>query len=209
MTEYLVNNWMDVLGTALGLLYLYLELKENILMWITGAIMPVVYTVVLYRAGLYADCGMEFYYFLAAVYGFWMWGRRRAVDVSSFSGGSRQGGEDKVFGLAISHIPVSVVYVLVPITFGLWFALWAFLNFCTDSNVPVLDAFTTSLSIIGLWMLSRKYIEQWWVWLVVDAVSSSLYIYKGIYARAFLYAVYTVIAVYGYYAWRRRMMKAR
>lgn len=112
---------MDVLGTALGLLYLYLELKENILMWITGAIMPVVYTVVLYRAGLYADCGMEFYYFLAAVYGFWMWSRRRAVDVSSFSGGSRQGGEDKVFGLAISiFLCLSYMFLfLLLLVFGL------------------------------------------------------------------------------------------
>ncbi|TGX80160.1 nicotinamide riboside transporter PnuC [Palleniella muris] len=196
MTEYLANNWMDVLGTTLGLLYLYLELKENILMWITGAIMPVVYTVVLYRAGVYADCGMEFYYFLAAIYGFYSWRRRKS------------GNKAKATAIAISHTPLSTVYVLMPLTAALWAALWAFLHFCTDSNVPVLDSLTTAFSIIGLWMLSRKYIEQWWVWLVVDAISSALYIYKGIYARALLYAIYTVIAVYGYYAWRRRMKNA-
>ena len=204
MTEYLATNWMDVLGTVLGLLYLYLELKENILMWIIGAIMPVIYTIVLYRAGLYADCGMEFYYFLAAVYGFCAWRRRRAGNGIA----SQQQDGKAAKALTITHTPISVTAVLLPLTAVLWAALWAFLHFCTDSNVPILDAFTTALSITGLWMLSRKYIEQWWVWLVVDAISSALYIYKGIYARALLYAVYTVIAVYGYYAWRRRMVSA-
>lgn len=195
MADYLAENWMDVLGTTLGLLYLYLELKENILMWITGAIMPVIYTIVLYRAGLYADCGMEFYYFLAAIYGFHAWRKRR----------NGNGTEARTEALAISHTPLPTAATLVPLTAALWGALWAFLHFLTDSNVPVLDALTTALSVVGLWMLSRKYIEQWWVWLVVDAISSALYVYKGIYARALLYAIYTVIAVYGYYAWRRRM----
>jgi nicotinamide mononucleotide transporter len=74
--------------------------------------------------------------------------------------------------------------------------------------VPYTDALTTSLSVIALWMLSRKLIEQWWVWFVVDLISSGLYIYKGIYGRALLYGIYTVMAVYGFLTWKRKMRQA-
>ncbi|MGM9859561.1 MAG: nicotinamide riboside transporter PnuC, partial [Muribaculaceae bacterium] len=68
---------------------------------------------------------------------------------------------------------------------------------------PVADAFTTALSIVALWMMARKYTQQWLAWMVVDAVSVGLYIYKGIYFYASLYAIYTVIAWFGYVKWRR------
>ncbi len=78
----------------------------------------------------------------------------------------------------------------------------------TDSTVPWWDALNTSLSIVAMWMLARKWVEQWLVWLVVDAVSTALYIYKGIPFYAVLYALYTVIAWFGYLRWLREMRNA-
>ena len=72
----------------------------------------------------------------------------------------------------------------------------------TDSTVPWWDAFTTALSIVGMWMLARKWLEQWWVWMLVDVVSCGLYIYKGIYFYAALYGIYAVVAWYGYRKWK-------
>jgi nicotinamide mononucleotide transporter len=89
----------------------------------------------------------------------------------------------------------------------LWIAMAQILINFTDSSVPWSDAFTTSLSIIAMWMLARKYAEQWLAWLVVDAVCVALYIYKGIYFYATLYAIYTVIAYVGYRKWLRLMQK--
>ncbi|MDE6544157.1 MAG: nicotinamide riboside transporter PnuC, partial [Muribaculaceae bacterium] len=77
--------------------------------------------------------------------------------------------------------------------------------FMTDSTVPWIDAFTTALSITTTWLLARKYIEQWWAWMAVDAVSVGLFIYKGIYFYAVLYLIYTVICVAGYMKWKRLM----
>lgn len=190
MLQYIISNWMDVLGTALGLLYLYLEMKENIWMWVVGCIMPVIYVFVLYDKGIYADCGMEVYYFLAGIYGFVYWLR----------GKSRKGTP-----VAISHTPTHLKAMLWVYALVLWMVLGTALDRLTDSTVPYTDGLSTALSIIALWMLSRKYIEQWWVWLVVDLISTCLYIYKGIYGRALLYGIYTAMAVYGYYVWRRRM----
>ena len=79
------------------------------------------------------------------------------------------------------------------------------LRYLTDSTVPVADAFTTALSIVGMWMLARKYIEQWLVWIAVDAVCVWLYAYKGIPLYAILYAIYTIIAALGYRRWRKML----
>ena len=79
----------------------------------------------------------------------------------------------------------------------------------TDSTVPWSDSFTTALSIVGMWMLARKYIEQWWVWIVVDIVSSGLYIYKELYFTAVLYLLYAIIAIFGYFKWKKMMQYER
>lgn len=181
---------MDVLGTTLGLLYLYLEMKENIWMWIVGCVMPVIYIFVLYDKGIYADCAMEVYYFFAGLYGFIFWLR---------------GKEKKGKPVEISHAPKKLKSMLWVYALALWMLFGTILKQYTDSTVPYTDGLTTALSIIALWMLSRKYIEQWWVWFVVDFISTGLYIYKGIYGRSILYGIYTSMAIYGYFVWKRRM----
>jgi nicotinamide mononucleotide transporter len=193
MAEYVANNWMDILGTLLGLMYLYLEIKENVWMWIVGCIMPMIYIVVLYDRGIYADCAMEVYYFLAGIYGFAYWLR-----------GKNRSGK----AVSITVTPRKTAVCLTVCSIALWQVLGVALDKLTDSTVPYTDALTTSLSVIALWMLSRKLIEQWWVWFVVDLISSGLYIYKGIYGRALLYGIYTVMAVYGFLTWKRKMRQA-
>ncbi len=182
---------LDILGTILGLLYLYLEIKENNWMWVVGSIMPAIYIVVLYRAGIYGDCAMEVYYLLAGIYGLLCWLR----------------GTRSTRSISITRTSARRALCLSAIAFVLWGTFAFVLSRYTNSSVPVLDAFSTALSIVGLWMLSRKLLEQWWVWLVVDAVSTGLYIYKGVYGRATLYAIYTAMAVYGYFAWKRRLCR--
>ena len=184
---------LDFLGTTLGLLYLILEIRENHWMWVVGSIMPLIYIFVLFDKGLYADCGMEVYYFLAGIYGLLYWLRHR----------TGQGATQRP--LPISVTPTRLRLPLLLLALLLWVLLALFLLHATDSTVPWLDALTTALSIIGLWMLSRKYIEQWWVWFIVDAISVGLYLYKGIYGRALLYTIYTLMVYFGYRQWQRRM----
>jgi nicotinamide mononucleotide transporter len=94
---------------------------------------------------------------------------------------------------------IGVLYAAIHAT------LYVLLTTFTDSTVPGLDSFTTALCIVAYWMLSRKYVEQWLVWLVVDAVTVGLYLYKGIPLTAGLYALYTGLAVAGYLRWLRMM----
>lgn len=188
--SYIINNKLDTLGTVLGFLYLILEFRTSAWMWVVGSIMPAIYVVVLYQAGIYADCGMEVYYFLAGIYGLVYW----------LKGTKKEGST-----VEICHTPRKLYSFLILITLVIWLLLAAFLREFTDSQVPNIDALSTALSVIGMWMLSRKYIEQWGIWFVVDAISTGLYIYKGVYGRSILYGIYTVMAIYGYYVWLKKL----
>lgn len=188
---------LEITGTLVGLLYLWLEYRASIYLWIAGIIMPAIYIFVYYDAGLYADFGINIYYLGAAVYGWMMWKYGRA------KGQKAEGGELPVTRMPLHYLlPLAAVFVVALVSIA------RLLIDFTDSNVPWLDSFTTALSIIGMWMLARKYVEQWWAWIAVDAVSCGLYIYKGLDYTAALYGLYTIIAIFGYFKWKRMMNSA-
>lgn len=182
---------LDVVGTVIGLVYIYQEYKASIWLWFTGLIMPIVYTFVYYEAKLYADFGMQIYYILAAVYGFlyWQFGRKKKENIE----------------VPITRFPKQKILPTLFIFLLLWGAIYYVLITFTNSNVPVLDSFGNVLSIVGLWALAKKYIEQWWIWVVADIELSALYIYKNIPFTAGLYALYAIIAVAGFYKWKKMM----
>ncbi len=184
-------NWLEIIGTLVGLVYLWLEYKASIWLWLASVIMPAIYLVIYYQAGLYADFGINVYYLIIAIYGIWLW----------LGGGAKNNKRE----LPITATPKGLWWKLGIISMAIFFLIAFILISCTDSNVPWMDSFTTSLSIVAMWMLARKYVEQWLVWIVVDAVSAGLYIYKGLHFTAGLYALYAIIAYFGYREWRRLM----
>lgn len=199
-------NFLEIFGTIVGLIYLWLEYRASIYLWIAGIVMPAIYIFVYYKAGLYADFGINIYYLIAAIYGwfFWMWGHRKKKGQLTTADASTG---DTPKDLPIVHTPgkcyLPLFLVFIVSFLGIAWILIAY----TDSNVPWLDSFTTALSIVGMWMLARKYVEQWWAWIGVDAVSTGLYIYKGLDFTAALYGLYTIIAIFGYFKWKKLMKK--
>lgn len=187
-------DYLEIIGTIVGLVYLWLEYKANIWLWIAGIVMPAIYIVVYYRAGLYADFGINIYYLIIAAYGWFVWkfGRNNT----------------KQQELPISYFPKRFLIGSIVIFTLLFIGIAQILIHFTDSDVAWLDSFTTALSIIGMWMLARKYLEQWLVWIVVDVVCCGLYIYKELYFTSFLYGFYAVIAIFGYIKWKKMMNDA-
>lgn len=185
-------SWLEIIGTLVGLVYLWLEYKASIWLWLASVIMPAIYLVIYYQAGLYADFGINVYYLIIAIYGIWLW-----------LGGSAKNNKRE---LPITATPSGLWWKMGIVSMAIFFLIAYILISCTDSNVPWMDSFTTSLSIVAMWMLARKYVEQWLVWIVVDAVSAGLYIYKELYFTAGLYALYAIIAYFGYREWRRLML---
>lgn len=192
---------LDLIGFAVGLIYLYLEYKASIWLWLASVVMPAVDMVLYYKAGLYADFGMAIYYCLAAVYGYVAWkcpGMRRRIKLTSGNAGAVM---EEEAGKGITRFPRERIAPVAGVFALLWLGLWAFLSHATNSTVPVTDAFTTALSIVALWALARKYAEQWLLWLVVDLVCCALYIYKGIPFKAAIYGLYSLVAIGGYRRW--------
>lgn len=218
MESFLAAHWLDMLTTALGLAYILLEYRASIWLWAVGFAMQSLGIVLYYQKGLYADCGMEFYYLAMTVYGWWNWkahlsvSKRREVPQGQAhkpgASASSPLGEDKRGG-PITHFPLRLAILWTFITLTAWLALYLFLTLCTDSRVPVADSFTTALSFVGIWALARKYLEQWLIWIVVDVVTCALYFYKDIPFKASLYGLYVVIAILGYRKWRRMMADSR
>lgn len=186
-------DYLEIVGTAVGLIYLWLEYRASVWLWLAGIIMPAIYVFVYYDAGLYADAGISVYYLLASVYGWVCW----------LIAGQNQ--DEKPDAQGISHTPVKLAMPLTIIVIGLTLAIGTGLKEFTDSTVPWADGFTTALSIVAMWMLAKKYVEQWLVWIVADVTCSALYVYKGLYFTGGLYGLYAAIAVAGYRKWLHMM----
>ena len=182
-------DYLDILTTVLGLLYIWLEYRAHIALWVVGIIMPALDVFLYYQHGLYGDAGMAVYYTLAAIYGLCVWKFKKTRKQKQ--------------ALPIIHMPRRQYLPAAVFFFVAWIAIYYVLVTWTNSTVPVLDSFTNALSFVGLWALARKYLEQWIFWIVVDVVCTVLYVQKGIPFKAGLYGLYVVIAVMGYYKWKR------
>ena len=189
MEELLNEHWLDILTTVLGLIYIWLEYRASIALWVVGIIMPALDIYLYWSHGLYGDAGMAFYYTLAAFYGFYVWKFKKTRILKQ--------------ELPIIHMPRRQYLPATVCFFLAWGAIYYILITWTNSTVPVLDSFTNALSFIGLWALARKYLEQWLFWMVVDVVCCMLYVQKGIPFKAGLYGLYVLIAIAGYYKWKK------
>lgn len=191
-----MSEFVEILGVIIGFIYLWLEYKASIYLWLTSIIMPAIYLFVYFGAGLYADVAINIYYLIIGVYGWMSW--RYGI--------SRKNGTEK-YDLKISHTSrrqwLRLLIAYIVIHFAISFTL---INF-TDTDVPWFNGLTSALSIIGMWMLAKKLIEQWFVWFVVDILSAVLYFYKGLEPTALLYSVYAIVAILGYKKWNKLLQK--
>lgn len=190
---FLAGHWLDFFTTVLGLVYIVLEYRASIALWVVGIVMPALDIYLYWSHGLYGDAGMAVYYTVAAVYGYAVW-----------KFGSKRSGT-AVSPMPITHFPKRLVLPTLFSFAAAWGITYHVLETYTDSTVPLLDSFTNAMSFVGLWALARKYIEQWLFWIAVDAISCYLYVVKGIPFKAGLYGLYVVIAVMGYFKWQRMM----
>lgn len=184
-----------MLTTILGLIYIWLEYRASIALWIVGIIMPILDIWLFWSHGLYGDAGLAFYYTIAAFYGLIIWKFKKTkklkLDLPIINLPKRQ------------YLPAGVAF------FAAWIITYYVLITWTNSTVPLLDSFTNALSIVGLWALARKYLEQWLFWIVVDSISCWLYIIKDMPFKAGLYGLYVIIAVMGYFKWKQMMEEER
>lgn len=182
-----ITTPLEILGFVTGAICVYLNTQQNVWGWVLGIINAVLYTFVFLEAKLYADMGLQGYYFFTSIYGWWMW---------MYGGTNNQ-------TLPVSRTPARFNLVFVGL-FVVATVAWGFLlNRYTDASLSYIDSALTAASLLGQWMMARKYLENWLVWIVADTCYIGMYLYKDLHLTAILYAIFLGLAVIGYLQWRK------
>lgn len=187
-----MEHWLEYFGVLTGLTYLVLEIMQHRAMWVVGFVTSLVYVFVFFFSKFYADMSLNVYYVGISVYGFWQWKRESAAE----SGGAAE--------LVYRHLTWRCLSGLAGVTVVLFGGMFWVLSRFTDSPVPAGDAFTTALGVTATWMLAKRILEHWWVWVAVNLVSAVLYYYRGLYPTCFLFVCYGVLAVAGWINWKKK-----
>ena len=193
--EWISVNYIEVIGAILGVVYIFFSIRQNIFTWPTGLLTSALYVYVFFVSKFYADMGLQFYYVFVSIYGWYFW----------LKGGQKKGEKQ----VSVSRISMKLFWKLLIVTVFIYVNILFILLEFTDSPVPFLDSMTTALSIIATWMLARKIIEHWIIWIFVDAFSAGLYAYKDLWATCILFIIYTGMAVLGFIQWKKDLINAK
>lgn len=191
--KWLSENYLELLGAALGIVYIFFSIRQSILTWPVGLLTSILYVWVFFSSKLYADMGLQLYYVFISIYGWYEWLKGKSGDRTN--------------GLKISRLSARLGVTLAIASTLIFLAIWVVLSRFTDSPVPMADALVTGLSIVATWMLARKILEHWLVWIFVDAFSIGLFLYKDLIPTVILFVVYTVMAFDGYLEWKKAYKK--
>ena len=203
--KWLSEHYIELFGAVSGIIYVFLEIKQIIWLWPLGIATSALYIVVFFTTRFYADMSLQVYYLAISVMGWYWWikGTRRTTKDAGKKEGEKGGKED--VKLKVTRLKLKTGLILGAVFILLYFLMWFVLSNYTDSPVPKWDSFLTSLSIIATWMLARKIFEHWYLWIVVDSVSTAVFCIKGLYPTVVLYAVYCAMSFAGLREWRKSL----
>jgi len=186
---------MEIFTLVTGVIYIILEIRQKNFMWVVGIMTSVAAMWVFFRQGLYASFGLNTYYLVTSFIGLWQWGRdRKKLEAAA----------EKPEGdvIHLNHLSMKTVLVtLLAAAAGICLLSW--LMEMLENPMSVLDAAVAVLSAVATWWLVRSYLEQWWLWILADALSTCLCMTQGLWWMTALYAAYTLSAVYGYIHWKK------
>lgn len=183
---------LEALAVALGVAYLLLAVREKIACWYAAFASTAISVVVFWDVRLLMEAALNLFYMAMAVYGWWQW--RRGGPAAAGLAVRRWG--------AARHVLAIGAVLAASLVSGRLLAVGA------DAAWPYLDSFTTWASVLTTFMVARKILENWLYWFVIDGVSIFLYLDRGLYLYALLFAGYLVICVFGYLSWRRSLASA-
>ena len=186
---------MEIFTLVTGVIYIILEIRQKNLMWVVGILTSIAAMWVFFRQGLYASFGLNTYYLVTSVVGLWQW--RRDIDRISQDGAVHDDGTVRLKHLSLKTVAISAVAVVAG-TLAL-----ALVMEHLENPMSYLDSAVAVLSAVATWWLVRCYIQQWWLWIAADTVSTILCASQGLWWMAALYAAYAVSAIIGYIHWKK------
>ena len=183
-------NWsiIEILAVIFSIIYVILAARQNILCWMFAALSVILFIYICYSANLYAETCLQVFYLYMAAYGYHNWGNN-----------------EKKFNYyqlsATHHILIIISGAIFTFLIGFYFTTY------TNSEMPIIDAFTSVFSVIATFMVIKKVLENWLYWIIIDIMSIYLYFSKDLHLTSMLFAVYTIIAFFGYFSWLNRGSK--
>lgn len=188
------STWMEIVAASLGVISVWYAKKANILVYPTGIVSVLLYVYICFNAQLYADMGINAYYFIFSIYGWIMWSRKNEDEEELPVTYSNR--KTWLISIGVFIISIFIIWGLLRIFKANDVVYWS-------TFVPYTDTFTTAVAILGMWLMAIKKVENWLFWIAADVVSVPLYLYKHLVFTSFQYLVFLIIAVLGYYEWRK------
>ena len=187
ISNFIVQNWLESTAVIFAILYLILAVKQNILCWTAGIISSVLYFFIMQKAGLYMEAYLQVFYVVMGIYGWSQWSASNASNPSFIV---------NTWSKYQHMITISIILVLSLLS-GL------LLERYTDAALPFLDALVSWGAVVATYMVAKKLLENWIYWFVIDATSIFLFIERGLWLSAVLFATYLVIIFFGYQSWNK------
>jgi nicotinamide mononucleotide transporter len=183
------TSWLEIVSFVLAVIMVYFNIRQSPWGWLFGISSSALYAIVFYDARLYGDMGLQFFFISVSLWGWYQWlfggSAHRGVTLSRLT---RKGWIVSAIGWLVGYLILS------------WF-----LRAYTDTDVPHIDAFLTSGSLVGQFLLSRKKLENWHVWIGIDLIYIGLYVHKNLMLTAVLFAVFVAMAIVGLLAWKKSL----
>ena len=183
--------WLEIIAVIFGGLSVWFSKRNHILVYPTGIISTLIFVYLCFTWELIGDMMINGYYFAMSIYGWYIWTRK--VDETHFTPITRTTSKEKQYSLFIGIATLIFVYIVYN-SFDKWTG-W----------VAYADTITTAIFFVGMWLMARRKIENWIFWIIGDLISIPLYFYKGYTFTSFQYLIFTIIAIYGYLAWKKHL----
>jgi nicotinamide mononucleotide transporter len=189
--QYVNNNWLEVLAVIISIIGIWLTAKEKLINWPINIVACILSIYIFYRDALFGDAALNVFFVVMCVYGWYEW---------------VYGGKGHT-ALTVSKVSMKTLGILSLLTLPTCAGLGYLLTY-TSSTVPYWDGITTALSLAATWMAAKKLIENWLVWIFADLLYVVMYGIKHLYMFSVLYFIFTLLAVYGYYAWKKQLTES-
>ncbi|MCL2416504.1 MAG: nicotinamide riboside transporter PnuC [Bacteroidales bacterium] len=198
MTDFLLKNWIEIFAVITGLLYVYLQIKQNKTMWIVGFISSAMFVYVFFNSQIYAQSIIYAYYVVISVYGFWKW---------HTANGARRTARSRSHHLSPFALRLLPLIRVVAISIILSAIIGYILTNFTDSTIPVFDGLVAGFSIVATWMVTQKIIQHWYFWIGINLFCVPLYFSQELYFTAFMFLVYFIMSIIGLKEWKKMTTK--